>query len=287
MAPKVVALLLLCAVERAASHGALVHPRSRNSVDAFDALAKKKPLPITFAQCVNASGGDTCSNGQSAFWYSQGCFIGCPECDHMSGRRQTDLCKLGFVGKLPSEAIAVNRAFANGTAVPRDSIYDIYRHNPWRAPGHAPVADPCGLAGGTPWYDPSPEEGRYYNTSFAHHGMKGTDLKPLPRDLYQPEKWKIGGTAEVSWNVWANHGGGCESRSSKPFLCRAFFLPACSETYHASCDMADSYRLCPASEPLTEACFQKHPLDFALDKQQLVLAVRSAVDSASTVSRAC
>ena len=224
MAPKVVALLLLCAVERAASHGALVHPRSRNSVDAFDALAKKKPLPITFAQCVNASGGDTCSNGQSAFWYSQGCFIGCPECDHMSGRRQTDLCKLGFVGKLPSEAIAVNRAFANGTAVPRDSIYDIYRHNPWRAPGHAPVADPCGLAGGTPWYDPSPEEGRYYNTSFAHHGMKGTALKPLPRDLYQPEKWKIGGTAEVSWNVWANHGGGCESRSSKPFLCRASFF---------------------------------------------------------------
>jgi hypothetical protein len=28
-------------------------------------------------------------------------------------------------------------------------------------------------------------------------------LKPLPRDVYQPEKWKIGGTAEVSWNVWA------------------------------------------------------------------------------------
>jgi hypothetical protein len=120
MAPKIVALLLLlCAAERAASHGAMVHPRSRNSVDAFDALAKKSP--ITFAQCVNVSGG-SCTNGQSAFWYSQGCFIGCPECDHMSGRRQTDLCKLGFVGQLPSEAIAVNRAFANGTTVPRDSM---------------------------------------------------------------------------------------------------------------------------------------------------------------------
>ena len=66
----------------------------------------------------------------------------------------------------------------------------------------------CGLAGGTPWLEPSPEEGRYYNTSFAHHGMKGTALKPLPLDVYKPEKWKIGGTAEVSWNVWANHGGG-------------------------------------------------------------------------------
>ena len=37
-----------------------------------------------------------CNNGQAAFWYSQGCFIGCPTCDHMSGRRQTDLCGLGF-----------------------------------------------------------------------------------------------------------------------------------------------------------------------------------------------
>lgn len=226
-----VSLCLVSLLPGARGHGAMVHPRSRNSVDAFDVLAKKTPLPITFAACVNVSGG-SCTNGQSAFWYSQGCFIGCPECDHVSGRRQTDICKLGFVGKLPSEAIAVNRAFANGTAVPRDSIYDIYRHNPWRAPGHAPVADPyahcpldcpnrrgsttgphrahtfhlvcrCGLAGGTPWYEPSPEEGRYYNTSFAYHGMKGTELKPLPRDVYQPEMWKIGSTAEVSWNVWA------------------------------------------------------------------------------------
>ena len=63
--------------------------------------------------------------GQSAYWYSQGCFIGCPTCDHESGRRQTDLCKKGFVGKLPTEAIAVNRH------AERDSKYDIYRHNPW------------------------------------------------------------------------------------------------------------------------------------------------------------
>lgn len=34
---------------------------------------------------------------------------------------------------------------------------------------------------------------------------------------------------------------------------------------------ADSYRLCPATEPLTEACFQAHPLDFVQDKQALVL----------------
>ena len=32
-----------------------------------------------------------------------------------------------------------------------DLRFDIYKHNPWRAPGSAPVLDACGLAGGTPW----------------------------------------------------------------------------------------------------------------------------------------
>jgi hypothetical protein len=62
--------------------------------------------------------------GQAAFWYSQGCFIGCPECDHVSGRRQTDICKKGFVGQLPTHAIAVNGFYPNGTAVERDSVYE-------------------------------------------------------------------------------------------------------------------------------------------------------------------
>ena len=33
-----------------------------------------------------------------------------------------------------------------------------------------------------------------------------------------------------------------------------------------------SYRLCPADEPLTEACFQRHPLAFDRTKQALVVA---------------
>eukprot|EP01044_Picomonas_judraskeda_P001562 COSAG03_NODE_95_length_13149_cov_7.907969_3_plen_54_part_00 len=43
--------------------------------------------------------------------------------------------------------------------------------------------------------------------------------------------------AEVSWNVRNNHGGGY------------------------------SYRLCPATETLTEECFKQHPLDFDQTKQ--------------------
>jgi len=31
-----------------------------------------------------------------------------------------------------------------------------------------------------------------------------------------------------------------------------------------------SYRLCPATEELTEACFQQHPLDFNQDKQAIL-----------------
>jgi len=212
---------------RAAAHGMLVTPRPRNSIDAF---APNVTHRHTFAPCANLTHkGAACDNGQSAFWYSQGCFIGCPACDHVSGRRQTDVCGAGFVGRLPSHAIAVNGFHAvNDTKIKRNSPSDIYRHNPWRAPGHAPVADACGLAGGTPWGGASPEEGEYLNTSFAHHGMKGTALPPLPTGA----RWRRGHHAEVSWNVLFNHGGGY------------------------------AYRLCPAGEPLTEACFQRHPLEF-------------------------
>lgn len=76
---------------------------------------------------------------------SAGCFIGCPECDNESGRRQVDLCGLGKKRTLVDPKYwSVNR-----DAEPF-SEFDIYQHNPWAAPGSAPVADACGLAGGSP-----------------------------------------------------------------------------------------------------------------------------------------
>eukprot|EP00658_Telonema_sp_P-2_P000560 TRINITY_DN10210_c0_g1_i2.p1 TRINITY_DN10210_c0_g1~~TRINITY_DN10210_c0_g1_i2.p1 ORF type:complete len:147 (+),score=21.48 TRINITY_DN10210_c0_g1_i2:405-845(+) len=66
--------------------------------------------------------------------------------------------------------------------------------------------------------------------------MKGSDLPAMPTGT----EWKIGGIAEVTWQVRNNHGGGYQ------------------------------YRLCPAEEPLTESCFQKHPLEFVQDKQAIV-----------------
>jgi len=216
--------LLLSVISGCAAHGAIVSPRSRNSIDY---LAGVRGID----RCYNFS-GPACENGQAAHYYSQGCTIGCPTCDHVSGRQQVDLCGLGKSATLPDYARSVNRQAAAG------SDLDIYKHNPWRAPGSAPVADACGLAGGTPWGADAPEEGRYVNTSFAHHGMRGTALRELATGV----RWAIGGAAEVTWQVRNNHGGGY------------------------------SYRLCPAGEPLTEACFQRHPLPFERTKQALVVA---------------
>lgn len=49
----------------AVGHGALVWPRSRNSVDAF---AKNVTDRSTWSVCANIT-GQTCDNGQAAFWY--------------------------------------------------------------------------------------------------------------------------------------------------------------------------------------------------------------------------
>lgn len=219
---------ILTLVAGAAGHGSMVSPRSRNSVDYLAGV--NVPAHWTSdRECTNITGGP-CNNGQAAFWYSQGCFIGCPECDHMSGRRQIDLCGLGMVGTLPPKYRTLNRNSTPG------SSEDIYKHNPWRAPGQAPVADACGLAGGTPWAAEVSEAGVYTKTRYAHHGMHGTTLKPLESGV----QWKIGGEGEVTWQLENNHGGGY------------------------------SWRLCPADESLTEECFQKHQLDFVQDKQGIV-----------------
>ena len=43
---------------------------------------------------------------------------------------------------LPREAWTMNLNAVEG------SVNDSYQYNPWRAPGFAPVVDPCGQAGG-------------------------------------------------------------------------------------------------------------------------------------------
>jgi hypothetical protein len=220
-APVLAALLLVAvAATSVYGHGSLVNPRPRNSID-------RSPVGPDRCECANSTAG-ACDTGQACYWYQQGCSIGCPTCDSVSGRVQIDICGLGKQATITEpELRTVN---VNGTG-----IYDIYKHNPWRAPGSAPVIDACGLAGGTPWSQNVSEWGEYVTTAYAHHGSRGSELPRLPTGTV----WKIGGEADVTWQIRANHGGGYQ------------------------------YRLCPADQPLTEDCFQAHPLDFKEGSQRL------------------
>jgi hypothetical protein len=57
-------------------HGAMVTPRSRNSVDWTEVKNDpSKGIHNTFQHCYNLTGAE-CNNGQAVYWYSQGCFIG-------------------------------------------------------------------------------------------------------------------------------------------------------------------------------------------------------------------
>ena len=136
----VVGVLCLLAA-RARGHGSMVEPVPRNAIDR--SLPKDQRSPPHTCDCANAT-GDACDVAQSCYWYSQGCTIGCPSCDHTNGRAQIDLCGLG-------KASTLNDSRYRSVNVDATGELDIYRFNPWRAPGSAPVADACGLAGGTPW----------------------------------------------------------------------------------------------------------------------------------------
>ena len=120
---------------------------------------------------------------------------------------------------------------------------DPYKYNPWRAPGHAPVDDACGRAGGT-----TPSHGHAGDAVFTTvrnpafnvtFGDLGTQALP-----YAPSgtKWIAGEAVEVGWAIRYNHGGGYQ------------------------------YRLCKKDAPggLTEACFQQLPLPFDRTKQALL-----------------
>ena len=81
------------------------------------------------------------------------------------------------------------------------------------------------------------EWGDYTPTVYAKHGDYGTKVLPVQRT---DAVWKAGDAVEVVWQIGANHGGGY------------------------------SYRLCPLNETLSEACFQRYPLDFDRSKQALI-----------------
>jgi len=121
---------------------------------------------------------------------------------------------------------------------------DSYRFNPWRAPGTAPVVDPCGQAGGK--YKQTPVGG---DSVFGAVDVNGTKLEMgdlgsivlPPTDPKDVPSWPVGSTPRVAWGMRFNHGGGYQ------------------------------YRLCPLEKmPCTEQEFQQLPLDFVRDAHAIM-----------------
>lgn len=125
---------------------------------------------------------------------------------------------------------------------------DSYRFNPWRAPGSAPVVDPCGQAGGK--YTTEKMGGASMFGTVNITGTRGNQTLKMgdlgshvlpPTELGKIASWAVGSTPRVAWGMRFNHGGGYQ------------------------------YRLCPLEKmPCTEEDYQRMPLDFVRDAHAIM-----------------
>ena len=232
--------LLVTAVE---GHASMIMPPARNSVDAnLPAWSGGKHPPTgtidrKAAPCTN--GTSVCDSGQSTFWFSQGCTIGCARCDGNGSRvANFDHCP----GRSIKPTLLPRYRTANRRALP-GSPQDVFKFNPWMAPGLAPTYDPCGMAGGAPV--PTTAAAEYNPTKYAKQGDLGSVvLAPRPSGTV----WTRGTVAYVRQQSTAPHGGGYV------------------------------YRLCPAGENLTEACFNRLQLAFATPGTHMLRFADPALD---------
>ena len=236
-------------------HASLIMPPPRNAIDSELPAWSHGKHPMTGwiepynCRCTNGTESE-CNSGQSCFWFSQGCTIGCEKCDGNGQRYPSwDHCP-----GTPKPAAFLDGTYldkkwwtANQNATP-GSFDDIWRFHPWRAPGHAPVFDACGMAGGVT--HEVFNAGAYNTTANAKQGDLGSQvLKPRPSGTV----WKRGGTATTRWQMTARHGGGYQ------------------------------YRLCSRTLPLTEECFQTTPLEFANTKTHKILFNNHTVEIPATI----
>ena len=169
----------------------------------------------------------------------QGCTIGCKACDGIGARLANyDHCP----GESIKPTLLPKYRTANRHATPGSEL-DVFKHNPWRAPGRAPTFDACGMAGGGPV--PTTAAAEYNPTKFAKQGDHGTKvLKPRPTGTV----WKRGTVAFARQQSTAPHGGGY------------------------------IYRLCPANETITEECFNRMPLEFATPEKHMLRFKNPSLD---------
>eukprot|EP01049_Picozoa_sp_SAG25_P008851 SAG25_NODE_829_length_5170_cov_2.432656_6_plen_276_part_00 len=214
------ALLTVAALGTASAHGGLTFPVPRNNYHNVD--------PRNWTSDGTSGGryhsGGPCAGGE-CLWFSEGCYHGCqtcssvmPEAGNYYGKPN---CNTTLAPTLPDEFVTWNIPNKEGK---RPSKFgDWTRFHPWRSPGRAPTADPCGVAGA---YKLAVGGGGQTPIG-AKQGDKGSEL---PVGVIT--EWKKGAVEEVGFMLGANHGGG--------------YL----------------YSVCPKSEPLSEKCLHAHPLSY-------------------------
>lgn len=194
----------------AAAHGSMTYPKPRN------AMSSPGTAPST--------GSDLSCEGDACYWYQVGCMIGCPTCQldlNHKGCGDATCCSKSEGLMEPTNN---DPEFRTWDPYSQSKNPDEHKYNPWRAPGKAPVADPCGVAsGGT-------NPGAYAAIPQGYKaGSKGSEVLPEKKATL----WKAGATAWVGWGLSAQHAGGY------------------------------SYRLCPKDSTISENCFQSNALTFA------------------------
>lgn len=239
MYQKMRALVLVMLFGLAHGHSSMTRPFPRNARDGNLTIFKDGAFlnvksGNSGCSCVGHEGGCPAglptgrpeTNGQPCLWFSQGCSPGCKTCTGEDGHANHALCDTFMP--------PTNNATGTRSEDPTDPTS--FPFTPWRSPGWAPTADPCGLAGGTEPSHEGPGVAVFTPNGIAKQGDKGSEvLKQGP----PVETWRRGSAVEVAWGVRYNHGGGYQ------------------------------YRLCPATDKLTEECFKKMPLEFVRTGQQL------------------
>ena len=136
------------------------------------------------------------SLSSTCLWFNGGCQTGCSQCKNGCGHGQTS-----YGGPCCPQAVTWTPTLPKEFWTDPSIIGEYARAHPWRSPGHAPIIDPCGVAGG------NTEQGDPGNGAYPPVGVEqGAMGSSLPeRTDTEKTVWKIGSTAEVAWDITANH----------------------------------------------------------------------------------
>lgn len=276
-------------------HGAMTFPRPRNALDGqlpawqswsypCDATHQGVNCQMTFCEngqncqgsCpISAHNGHidslNASNGQSCYWFSNGCMIGCDVCDGTNNHYGHGNQRFLYKGMNSKELIAKNITISDPWSpsagimvLDPDSTKALNITPNCAKPTHkATICDPrlrtmntqaeCGspedIYYWSPWRAPGSAPvidacgvagGRHPWQGIGGAGAqyqntslakRGDKGSALP-EMPSQATWAAGGSYEVGWTIAAHHGGGY------------------------------AYRLAPADGPLTEEAFREIPLDF-------------------------